>query len=139
MEGLGSATGADGSTGSFAPLDAVWVHNDCLRANMEAAGEKFAPGEQAAHIVPRNMASRSAEVQKSINDARAVLNQYDLLDANANGFKAMPGHLGTHTDDFLSQLGKRITAADATGGRDGVIAELAKLKGEIVDGNFNER
>ena len=101
---------------------------------MEAAGEKFAPGEQAAHIVPENIASRSAEVQTSINDARAVLNRYGLLNRAENGFKAMPGHLGTHTDAHLEQIGPRLVAAEEKAGRDGVLAALAELRREILSG-----
>ncbi len=99
---------------------------------MEAAGEKFAPGEQAAHIVPENIANRSAEVQSSINDARAVLNRYKLLNRAENGFKALPGHLGTHTDAFLEQLGPRLIEAENKGGVFGVLRELTLLKQEIL-------
>ena len=131
VEGFGDSAGS-GTTGSFAPLDAVWVHNSCLRSAMQAAGEKFGPGEEAAHIVPQNIASRSAEVQTSINRARAVLNRYGLLNRAEKGFKAMPGHLGTHTDAFLGLLGTRLMDAERKGGVFGVLRELTVLKQQIL-------
>ena len=135
VEGFGSSAGgadASGSAASGSLLDAVWVHNSCLRAAMEAAGERFGPGEQAAHIVPQNIASRSAKVQTSINDARAVLNRYGLLNRAENGFKAMPGHLGTHTNSFLLKLGDALEEAEKSQGIYGVLHELTSLKQQIL-------
>ena len=136
VEGFGS----NGTTGSSAaPLDAVWVHNSCLRAAMEAAGEKFAPGEQAAHIVPENIASRSAEVQDSINTARAIIKRNlgeDGINSAVNGFKATAGHLGTHTDAYLRKIGGILKKAEAAGGKKGVEEALATLRKAILNERF---
>ena len=143
VEGFGSAPNADGTTsatGSFAgPLDAVWVHNSCLRANMEAAGEVFRDGEQAAHIVPENIASRSAEVQDSINTARAIIKRNlgeDGINSAVNGFKATAGHLGTHTDAYLRKIGGILKKAEAAGGKKGVEEALATLRKAILNERF---
>ena len=143
VEGFGSAPNADGTTSatgsSAGPLDAVWVHNSCLRANMEAAGEVFRDGEQAAHIVPENIASRSAEVQNSIDRARAVIKRTlgeDGINSAVNGFKATAGHLGTHTNDYLKDLGGILEQAEAAGGKKGVEQALAKLRKAILNERF---
>ena len=139
VEGFGSATNADGTTGSAGPLDAVWVHNSCLRDNLIAAGEEFGPGEQAAHIVPENIASRSAEVQDSIDRARAVIKRNlgdDGINSAVNGFKAKVGHMGTHTDNYLEDLGGILEQAEAEGGKEGVINALADLRRSILNGDF---
>ena len=117
----------------------VLVHNSCsaLRSSMENAGEVFEDGDQAAHIVPKGIASRDSITQASIDDARGILNKYDLLDDAANGFKTnVAGHLGTHTNGFLRILGDELKGADLEGGKTAVIQRLAKIKGRILAGEF---
>ena len=62
MEGFGSATNADGTTGSFAPLDAVWVHNNCAggfegqnRFNFSEASRGATAGAATGSTLPRNL------------------------------------------------------------------------------------
>jgi hypothetical protein len=116
----------------------VLVHNSCstLKSNMLKAGQTFEEGEQAAHIVPKNIASRNTIVQKSIDVARRVLEDYGLLDDAANGFKAPAGHLGTHTNAFLETLGDLLKEAGGKSNK-AVVQALSELRGRILAGEWS--
>jgi len=118
-------------------VTAVWVHNRCnpLRARMGPA--PFA-GAQAAHIVPVGaFRNRSSVVQAYVRDAQAILRKHRIdLDTPVNGFWAGVGHLGTHTNKYLIAMSRRIQRADFRGGALGVVAELHKLKADILAGKF---
>lgn len=115
-------------------VTAVWVHNRCnpLRARMGPA--PFA-GAQAAHIVPVGaFRNRSSVVQAYVRDAQAILRKHRIdLDTPVNGFWAGVGHLGTHTNKYLIAMSRQ---ADLRGGALGVVAELHKLKADILAGKF---
>jgi hypothetical protein len=83
------------------------VHNACnpLRTNMQNVHgpgiATFAPGEQAAHIIPRiGWAWANPNLQQII---RNVTNA-GLIDDLANGFRATAGHAGTHTQAYVRDL-----------------------------------
>ena len=86
-------------------------HSKQLRKDLVAAGYgQPGSGWQAAHIVPtNNFSNRSQQVQGAIEIAQNKFNTYlgaDLRDTSINGFWALAGHAGTHTDAFFIDLGK---------------------------------
>ena len=117
----------------------VWAHNRCntkLRANL---GLRPGDSDYAAHVVPvGEFAKRSSAVRTSIQDAKDVLARNDIdIDSWYNGFRSSNRrHFGTHTDEFLGQLGDRLLQAERNLGRFGVLDELNNLKLEALSGAF---
>ena len=82
MEGFGSASNADGTTGSTNTVDAVWVHNSCFRQTvLDFLGmEDPGAGEAAHHIIPVNDGGEGAD------DLRALLSKLTIhIDDPVNG------------------------------------------------------
>ena len=67
-EGFGSATNADGTTGNFAPLDAVWVHNNCAEGAAGAADAAKQAEEEEHHLLPRQFAAVFKKLGLDIED-----------------------------------------------------------------------
>jgi hypothetical protein len=108
---------------------------------MQEAGIEFGPGEEAAHVVPEKIGNRNFETQSSINQARDVLKEHDLLNDAENGFKTdSSNHLGTHQNVFLKTLGKLLSDANEAGWKAGgkaggkarVIQVLREIKGRLT-------
>jgi hypothetical protein len=81
----------------------VLVHNACnpIRTNMINAGVVFAPGEQAAHIIPQNGWSWA---QSELHEIIANVTNAGLIHDPRNGFVAGSGHMGTHSAEFVNDL-----------------------------------
>ena len=124
VEGFGDSAGS-GTTGSFAPLDAVWVHNSCnpLRRNFIRAGFKVA-GQAAHHIV--------AQGAKAAVRARAILVKFGI-DVNSleNGVLLKQAfHAGIHTKKYYTRIQSLLKRVVAKGGTNAEIQAnlIAKLK-----------
>ncbi|MEI8213293.1 MAG: hypothetical protein WCI02_14180 [Planctomycetota bacterium] len=86
----------------------------------------FAPGEQAAHIIPRNgWAWAAPELHQIIRDVTNA----GLIDDVANGFRGTVGHSGTHSaayvDDLILVMKGRTTPPQMIEGMD-ILRELIK-------------
>jgi hypothetical protein len=61
----------------------------------------FAPGEKAAHIIPRNgWAWANPRLREIIRDVTYA----GLIDDVANGFRGTVGHSGTHSAAYVRDL-----------------------------------
>jgi hypothetical protein len=87
------------------------VHNNCqMRQALNAAA-----GEEGAHIVPLGSFTGRA-CAAAVKQAKKIMADAGIsLDSNWNGFLTTArNHLGTHTDDFLNALPKRLTPYGTT-------------------------
>ena len=91
---------------------------------------------QAGHVVPTGVFSRrSKEVQRAIQDAKDALKRVniDLNDAFNGFWTQCSRHMGTHTDEFLLKLGRRLKPLQS---RTQVIDELDSVIGEVLSGRY---
>ena len=100
----------------------VWAHNaSCdakiLGKNLEAAGKVRGAGQQAAHIVPTGAFSRRpSDIVTGLVDARRIIRDAGIgINSAENGFFAVAGHNGTHTNDFFRSLIKGLRNAETDG------------------------
>ena len=124
-EGFGSATNADGTTGSFAPLDAVWVHNNCADGAAGAADAAKQAEEEEHHLLPRQFAAFFKKVGLNIEE-------YTIKLAKAS-HRLRPGgvHVGPRAaswngtwDAFIEEMGDKLT-------KENVLAQLAKMRADF--------
>ena len=91
---------------------------------------------QSGHLVPTGVFSRrSKQVQRAIQDAKDALKRasIDLNDAFNGFWTQCSRHMGTHTDDFLRKLGRRLKPLQS---RTEVIDELDSVIGEVLSGKY---
>ncbi|MCA9241265.1 MAG: AHH domain-containing protein, partial [Planctomycetales bacterium] len=139
---------ADYHTYFIAPRDLafdVWVHNTYadarkLRANLVARGRVAQEGDHAAHLVPTgSFSNRAATVQSAVADAQGVLARRGIdLNSHRNGFFSdLKNHYGTHRDNFLLDLGKRLQRADsADDSVRSVLREIKQLRSDVLSGQY---
>ncbi len=106
-----------------------------LRGNMQKSGVVFSKGEQAAHVCPTGAFSgRNAQVQEAVSNLQTTLQQAGIGLNNAqNGFPALSGHLGTHTNQFLLNFWGAIRDSKATGGVVGTFNNIVHSLGRGVN------
>jgi hypothetical protein len=113
----------------------VWAHNtscdaEILGRNLEAAGEVRGAGQQAAHIVPTGAFSRRpSDIVTGLVDARRIINDAGIgINSAENGFFAVAGHNGAHTNDFFRNLITGLRKAEAD---ENVSSFMAALKSSL--------
>jgi hypothetical protein len=103
-----------------------------LRENLEKAGVKLRPGDQAHHIVPGT--HREAE------RARQLLDEYGIdINSAENGAvlsKNMHYGNGLHSDAGIQLVTERLIDAARRGGRSGILDELRAIADAIHRGAF---
>jgi hypothetical protein len=114
----------------------VWAHNtSCdarlLRKDLDPTGKIAKAGEQAAHIVPTGaFSNRPADIVSGLVEARKIIKDAGIgINTAENGFFALAGHNGTHTNDFFRTLIKGLKDAETTGT---VKSYMATLKASLV-------
>ncbi len=102
----------------------------------ESLGDR-PPGMQAAHVVPTNgFKNRSPAVQRAIRLAQNKMDRHlgaAARDTAINGFWAAPGHKGTHTDHFFTEMGKAFRGANSPAATK---RALAGMQRRIANGEF---
>jgi hypothetical protein len=91
---------------------------------------------QSGHLVPTGVFSRRVKaVRDAIQDAKDALKRanIDLNDAFNGFWTQCSRHMGTHTDKFLLQLGRRLKPLQS---RTEVINELDRVIGEVLSGKY---
>jgi hypothetical protein len=110
----------------------VWTHNACnpLRPNMIANGVSFGPGEQAAHIIPKNGWDWA---DPGLHSIIARVTKAGLIDDVANGFAAAAGHKGTHTKSYVNQVIRTMRGRFT---REDLLEGIEELRKKIESGAF---
>ena len=115
-------------------VDGVLVHNSYLGDSLIANGflKPAGKGWQAAHIVPKTGFSW---MEGKLDHARAIMNNFGLMDDYRNGFwaKQAGGHAGTHTKDFCDRIARAFKGVNTKA--EAEIA-LATLWNEIKVGTY---
>ena len=134
VEGFGGASGVTGSAGTSAPLDAVWVHNDCnpLLKNLLDSGVPKAAGQEAHHIVAQGAMNPDAGA------ARAILKEAGIdIHEPINGvFLDDSAHARLHTKLYYETVAQRLSNANVADGAAGVERELLNIANELKAGTF---
>lgn len=124
-------------------LAGVLVHNNCLGNNMKKAGNYGDVGTDAHHVV--------AFSHRGAKPARDILRKHriDLNDpmngiwlprnstvSRARGALHHEAGSALTNKNYLDEVNRRISAADAAGGRAHVLRELQKIRFDLTNGTF---
>lgn len=113
-----------------------YLSSTVLGQNLELLGSFKCSGCQAHHLIPGNMQTADA--------ARQILARYHInINSPLNGVW-LPGryspaewagavHNGRHFDEYGRMVSRRIQAADARAGLNGVIEELQRIRNELFE------
>lgn len=109
-----------------------------LAKNLEIYGLSKSGNQQAHHIVP------FSENFPGAREAWAILKKWNIdINSPLNGVwmdvaGTVEKHSGRHTKAYSKEIGERIVAADATGSAVQVRSVLAKIRGELKAGEWDQ-
>lgn len=122
--------------------DYISYSSTLLGKNMvRQSGIPKPPNTAAHHIVPEN--DKEAQKARDILSGHIIdINGYEngvfLPTANNGGVDPGITHSGRHPTDYAKAINKRIEDADNVGGKQAVLAQLEKIRQELLSAKNNE-